>query len=146
MGLFSKREKSVPAPRMALEERTVTPTTEQLTTYLWTAGGSYHSSPEDKDPETWQAMRSAADKWMKQLGVTDRHVKRLAYLVPGNTPDVIWVEVDGVRVDRLTRSAVAAWNGQLTEPLPVVCNLMQIGGKGYERPSVTLYTKREKLG
>ena len=148
MGLFGKKkDQGAPvAPRQSLEDRTVTPTADQLHTYLMTAGGSYYAKDGDKDPETWGDVRKAADRWLAAIGVGSQPVNHLAYLVPANDPAVIWVEVDGWRVDRLTRSAVAAWGGTLTEPLPVVCTLRTIGGKGHERPSVQLHTKRVALG
>jgi len=148
MGLFGKKKAAAEpsAPRQSLDDRTVTPTADQLHTYLMTAGGSYYSKPEDKDPQGWREVRDAADRWMAALGVADKPVNRLAYLVPTNDPSVVWVEVEGWRVDRLTRSAVAAWGDGLTEPLPVVCTLRTIGGKGHERPSVQLHTNRQPLG
>jgi hypothetical protein len=163
MGLFGRKKDVAPvAPRIAIEDRVPsTPKSEGLRHYLTTSGGSYdllggegladsNMSPEDR--EVWLQMRKNADKAFQQLrvplykdlppyepGRIDPR-RRLGYLVRDpRDPWAIWLEVEGVRVDRLMRSAVEAWEGGPAEPYPVLCELVIIGTKPeYYKPSVVI--------
>lgn len=146
MGLFGKKKDVAPvAPRIAIEDRVPsTPKPEQLANYLYSSGGGYVAlggkqlagSPMGKeDRDAWHAVRTSADAAFKKLRIGDRETREcLGYLVrDAKDPWSIWLEVDGVRVDRLMRSAVEAWEGGISEPYPVRCLL---GGAKW--PCVTI--------
>lgn len=167
MGLFGrKKERGPAAPRIAIQDRVPsTPKNEQLKNYLTTSGGSYDllggggladSSMGPEDREVWLQMRKNADAAFQRLKVP--LYRDLPTYVPGR-PDptrfigylvrdpkdqrAIWVEVNGVRVDRLMRSSVEAWEGGPAEPYPVMCSLVILGSKPeYYKPSVTIYRNK----
>lgn len=152
MGLFGKKKESAPAapatPRVAIEDRVPsTPKYEQLTNYLATSMGGYvaldgkklaDSPMSQDDRDAWHAMRTGVDAAMKKLKIRDERRDCLAYLVRDPKDlGVIWVEVDGVRVDRLMASAVEAWEGGPVEPYPVRCTLW-----GGDKPAVMVHRNK----
>jgi hypothetical protein len=146
MGLFGKKEPA--APRITINDRAPsTPKSEQLTNYLDTSMGGYaalggkklaDSPMSQEDRDVWHAMRTSAEAAVKKLKVPKEGWRGVGYLVrdPKDTW-AIWVEVEGVRVDRLMRSAVEAWEGGPAEPYPVRCGVW-----GGDKPSVTLWANK----
>jgi len=159
MGLFS-RKKEPAAPRIAITDRVPsTPKNDALTNYLQSSGGSYDalggdgladSAMNDYEREVWLAMRKGAEATFTKLKVPhyndpDNSMRGvLGYLVRDpRDPRAIWLEVNGVRVDRLVQSSVAAWEGGPAEPYPVRCSLMVIGSKPqYNRPVVQIHRNK----
>ena len=156
MGLFRKIKTAAPAaPRIAITDRVPsTPKNGSLTNYLSTSGGGYDAlyggdgtvagsqmSPEDQ--QVWLEMRKNVAKAFQLLNVAhykDQQPACLGHLVRDpKDPWAIWLEVNGVRVDRLMRSAVEVWEGGPAEPYPVLCRLAVMGSQPqYYKPSVMI--------
>ncbi|CAB4346710.1 MAG: hypothetical protein F2567_08800 [Actinobacteria bacterium] len=142
MGLFGGKKRTWVAGPIAADEPFVDLSGFDLQNLLYTAGGSYHFRVHtDHIAESCAIFKKNFAKYRYP-----EWWEGTAYLVHGksNGHEVIWVRVQGVNVDKLTKTTLDEIRDLVKTPVPVRCKLTTMGTKSNPRPSVVISALAQK--
>ena len=142
MGIFGGKKQNPKVGPIVADEPFVDLSGFDLQNLLYTAGGGYHF-PVHKDhiAESFATFKKHFAKFQYP-----EWWEGTAYLVHGksNGHEVIWVRVQGVNVDKLTKTTLDEIRDLVKTPVPVRCKLTTMGTKSNPRPSVVISALKEK--
>jgi hypothetical protein len=137
MGLFGGKNKKAETGPPATPQPTVDLTGIDLQNLLCTTAGSYdYKVHSDHVSQTMAILR----KNFKNYRYPDWW-QGTGFLVPETKGkmEIIWVQVQGHKIDKLTKTSVERLREIVVNPVPVNCGLTIMGSGRFEKPSVTVW-------
>jgi hypothetical protein len=137
MGLFGGKNKKASTGTPVRPQPTVDLTGIDLQNLLCTTAGGYE-------------FKVHPDHVSQSMAIFRKHFKNYRYpdwwegtgfLVPETKGkmEIIWVQVQGHKIDKLTKTSVDRLRELVVNPVPVSCRLTIMGSGRFEKPSVTVW-------